>query len=62
MVMSRPLREAELRARRHRREKLKKLRERYKLAKTEDEKTAILQKVFRISPSIKIEDFLAHIK
>ncbi len=60
--MSRPPREAELRRRRNRREKLRKLREKYKLAKTEAEKSAILEKAFRISPSMTLEDFLSAIK
>ncbi|MCX7793655.1 MAG: hypothetical protein N2257_04535 [Thermodesulfovibrionales bacterium] len=60
--MSRQWREAELRRRRNRREKLRKLRKRYKLAKTEAEKAAILEKAFRISPSMRIEDFISAIK
>lgn len=60
--MSRPWREAELRRRRNRREKLRKLKERYKLAKTEAEKSAILEKAFRISPQMRLEDFLSPIK
>lgn len=49
---------AELRRRRNRREKLRKLREKYKLATSEAERTAILEKALRISPSIRMEDFL----
>lgn len=52
----------ELRKRRLRREKLRKLREKFKLAKTEEEKARILEKVLKISPSLKIEQFLASIK
>jgi len=59
--MSRQWREAELHRRRHRREKLKKLREKYKLAKTEAERAAIIEKAFKISPLMRLEDFLAPI-
>lgn len=52
----------ELRKRRLRREKLRKLREKFKLAKTEEEKARILEKVSKISPSLKIEQFLASVK
>lgn len=60
--MSKRLIDRELKKRRLRREKLRKLREKFKLAKTEDEKQRILEKVSRISPSLKIEDFLASVK
>ncbi|MEN2985510.1 MAG: DUF6800 family protein [Thermodesulfovibrionaceae bacterium] len=60
--MGRRLIDRELRKRRHRREKLRKLREKFKLARTEEEKAKILQKVSKISPLLKIEDFLASIK
>ncbi|ODA44211.1 hypothetical protein THER_1050 [Thermodesulfovibrio sp. N1] len=60
--MSRRLVERDLKKRRHRREKLSKLREKFKLAKTEEEKKRILNKVSKIAPSLKVEDFLASIK
>ncbi|MDI1471751.1 MAG: hypothetical protein QMD43_01265 [Thermodesulfovibrio sp.] len=60
--MSRRLVERDLKKRRHRREKLSKLREKFKLAKTEEEKKRILNKVSKIAPSLKIEDFLASVK
>lgn len=60
--MSKRLIDRELKKRRLRREKLRKLREKFKLTKTEEEKKRILEKVSRISPSLKIEDFLASVK
>lgn len=60
--MGRRLVDRELIKRRHRREKLRKLREKFKLAKTEEEKAKILAKVAKISPSLKVEDFLSSIK
>lgn len=60
--MSRRLVDRELRKRRLRREKLRKLREKFKEAKTEEEKNLILQKVMKISPSLKIENFLSSVK
>lgn len=58
----RPPREAELRIGRNRREKLRKLRLRYRLAKTEAERSAILEKAFRLSPQMRLEDFLSAIR
>lgn len=60
--MSKRLIDRDLRKRRLRREKLRKLRERFKEAKTEEERNLILQKVLKISPSLKIESLLASIK
>ncbi len=60
--MGRRLIDRELRKRRHRKEKLRKLREKFKLTRTEEEKSKILAKVAKISPSLKIEDFLSSIK
>jgi len=60
--MSRRIVERDLKKRRLRREKLSKLREKFKLAKTEEEKTRILNKVSKIAPSLKVEDFLASVK
>ncbi len=44
--------------RRKRREKLKKLREKYKLAKTDQEREKILEKVRKIAPWLSKEEFL----
>lgn len=60
--MGRRLIDRELRKRRHRKEKLRKLREKFKLTRTEEEKSKIIAKVTKISPSLKIEDFLSSIK
>lgn len=60
--MSKRIIEKVLKQRRHRREKLRKLREKFKLAKTEQEKQQILKKVAKISPSLKTEDFISSIK
>lgn len=60
--MSKRLVDRELRKRRLRREKLKKLREKFKEAKSEEEKKRILEKVSKISPSLKIEQFIASVK
>ncbi|GAB6184044.1 DUF6800 family protein [Thermodesulfovibrio hydrogeniphilus] len=60
--MSKRMVERALIKRRHRREKIGKLREKFKLAKTEEEKKRIIEKVSRISPSLKIEDFIASVK
>ena len=47
-------RKSELRRRRTRRKKLVKLRKRYSEAKTQDQKTKILEKVSRISPGVTL--------
>ncbi len=60
--MSKRIVERALKKRRHRREKIRKLREKFKLAKTEEEKRKILEKVSKISPSLKVEDFIASVK
>ncbi len=60
--MSKRIIERALIKRRHRREKIRKLKEKFKLAKTEEEKKRILEKVSKISPSLKIEDFIASVK
>lgn len=60
--MSKRLVDRELRKRRLRREKLKKLRKRFKMAKNEEEKKYILEKVLKIAPSVKIEEFIASVK
>ncbi len=60
--MSKRLVDRELRKRRLRREKLKKLRKKFKMAKNEEEKKYILEKVLKIAPSVKIEEFIASVK
>jgi len=41
-----------------RREKIKKLKEKYKLAKTQEEKEKILEKLRKIAPHYPLEQFL----
>jgi hypothetical protein len=48
-----------IRRRRHRREKLRKLRRRYLAASTPEEREQILEKVFRVAPTVTREQFLA---
>ncbi|MGE4554913.1 MAG: DUF6800 family protein [Candidatus Paceibacterota bacterium] len=55
---SRNLRANQLRQKRKRKQKLKKLREKYILAKTQEEKEKILEKVFKIAPWLTEEEFL----
>ena len=57
--MSQATRRNELHARRMRRQRLRKLRERYAKAKTNAEKEQILQKFSRVAPRISTEQFLA---
>jgi hypothetical protein len=52
-------RDKELRRRRTRRKKVAKLRQRYRAAKGEAERTAILEKLARIAPGLALERFLA---
>ncbi len=56
------LRKIEIHRRRVRREKLKKLREKYKSAQTEEEKKKIIEKMKKITPWLSEEEFLAPIK
>ncbi|MCD6284055.1 hypothetical protein J7J12_02245 [bacterium] len=60
--MGGPTRPKYIRKKRKRKEKLRKLREKYKLAKTQDEKDKILEKVWKIAPWISREEFLNSIK
>jgi hypothetical protein len=53
--MGRVERGREIARRRARRSKLKKLRARFAAAKTESEKTALVEKAFRVSPLASIE-------
>jgi predicted RNA-binding protein Jag len=45
-----------------RKKKIKKLREKYKLAKTEEEKRKIIEKALKINPNLTEEEFLKFIK
>jgi hypothetical protein len=56
------VRKTEIHRRRKRREKLRKLRSRYSLAKTNQEKEKILEKVKRIAPWLSEEEFLEPLK
>ena len=60
--MGGPTRPKYIRRKRKRREKLRKLREKYKLAKTQNEKDKILEKVWKIAPWISKEEFLSPLK
>lgn len=60
--MSKPTHIKTIEKRRKRREKLKKLREKYLLAKTKEEKERILEKVRKIAPWLSEEKFLAPLK
>jgi len=51
-------RDKDVKKRRKRREKLSKLREKYALAKGEEEKEKILDKVKRIAPWLSVEEFI----
>ena len=52
----------ELKQRRQRRAKLHTLRKKYVTAKTEDEKTLVLNKAARVAPWLTQEEFLSPIK
>jgi hypothetical protein len=60
--MSKPTHIKTIEKRRKRRAKLKKLREKYLLAKTKEEKEKILEKVRKITPWLSEEEFLAPLK
>lgn len=51
-----------IKKRRKRREKLRKLREKYILAKTEEEKSGILEKVRKICPTLSVQEFMEQVK
>ncbi|RMG40934.1 MAG: hypothetical protein D6725_02455 [Planctomycetota bacterium] len=53
--MGRVERTRELARRRHRREKLKKLRQKFRAAKSDAERQAIIEKVRKISPFVNLE-------
>ncbi|MDR5693808.1 MAG: hypothetical protein QN198_00130 [Armatimonadota bacterium] len=52
-------RDRELRRRRHRKEKLRKLRKKYTSAQSEAERQAIWAKVQKIAPWLTLQEFLA---
>jgi hypothetical protein len=52
----------QIRRRQKRREKLARLRERYRRAQSAEERAAILDRVRLIAPSVKIETFLASVR
>jgi len=54
--------EADIVKRRKRKEKLRKLRIKYSLAKTDEEREKILEKVRRIVPWLSLEEFLEPLK
>ena len=45
--------------RRKRREKIKRLKEKYKAAKTEEEKIKIIQKALKINPNLEEKDLIS---
>lgn len=52
----------ELKRRKHRRKKIKKLREKYLRAETEEERKQILEKALRVNPHLTEEMFFEPIK
>jgi len=60
--ISQKRRQFEIKRKQKRRKKLKKLKEKYFLAKSKEEKEKIIEKIKRISPHLSIEEFLGKIK
>ncbi|MEO0254710.1 MAG: DUF6800 family protein [candidate division WOR-3 bacterium] len=57
------IKETELNRKRHRKLKIKKLREKYLKAQTEEERKKIIEKALKVNPYLKnAEDFLKPIK
>ena len=56
--INRKRRQFEIKKKRERRQKIKKLKEKYLMAKTEEEKNKILDKIKRIAPHYPIEEIL----
>lgn len=56
------LHETELNRRRHRREKIRKLREKYLKAQSDEERKRIIEKALKVNPYITEEEFLAPIR
>ena len=52
----------QIRQRQKRREKLRKLREKYTKARSEKERETVLEKVFKIAPWLSKEEFLEPVK
>jgi len=52
----------ELNRRRHRKWKIKKLREKYLKAQSEEERKKIIEKALKVNPYITVEQFLEPIK
>lgn len=60
--MSKPTHILQVKKRRKRREKLRKLRDKYLKAKTDKEREEIIEKMKKITPYLSKEEFLAPIK
>ena len=58
--MSAPSRRPEINRRRQRTEKINKLRRRYANAKSEPERRTVLEKLRKLSPQMKPEEFTGH--
>ncbi len=56
------MKETELNRKRHRKWKVKKLREKYLKAQTEEERKKIIEKALKVNPYLNVEDFLKPIK
>jgi len=56
--INRKRRQFEIKKKRERRQKIKKLKEKYLMAKTEEEKNKILDKIKRIAPHYPLEEIL----
>lgn len=56
------IKETELNRKRHRKWKIKKLREKYLMAQSEEERKKIIEKALKVNPYLKVEDFLKPIK
>lgn len=52
-------RQQQIRRRQHRRRKLARLRALYAAARTAEERAQILDRVRRVAPTVKLEDFMA---
>ena len=59
--ISRNRRQFEIRKKRKRREKLKKLKEKFLSAKSQEEKDKILEKMKRIAPYLNVEEYIKEI-
>jgi len=59
--ISRKRRQFEIRKKRKRREKLKKLKEKFLSAKSQEEKDKILEKMKRIAPYLNVEEYIKEI-